>query len=333
MLITLLLLSPFVLSDELFNRVTNAVHLENDLYLVTTMGGEYHAHLFDAANDIIIQSFVRNGGGPEEARGIKQMAPCNDGSFVFFSKEAKILHYDSELELIREHQTIYMATHSLHCANGIVTTGSMSAFRSEQLETDKEFTIGVSIDLESGEKVADVSLRGSDIYLGPDMRFENLPIVVVYFYIAKTSPENYLITIKGSPVLYLTGGQLSTIKYDDEQLAKTGQTARKSERFGVYGQSDGGVNVSWQYLTNGGETTYRFDFGRWDEEVPFGYLDVQVNNNASELSYTYYDSPLQDDLTDLEGTYSIVRGETTSLFYNEFDRSSNYIYIAENEGW
>ncbi|MCH8569661.1 MAG: hypothetical protein LAT67_15410 [Balneolales bacterium] len=331
MTFTLLLLFPFMLSDQLFNRVTNAVHIENDVYLITTMGGEYHAHIFDATKDVIIKSFVRNGGGPEEARGIKQMAPCNDASFVFLSKDGKILHYDKEFKLIQEHQTIYSASHSLHCADGIATIGSMSFYNSDQLHTDEEFTISVSINLENGEKVSDVIMKGSDIYLGPDIRFDNLPLVYVNFFIAKAGPENYLIAIGGSPVLYLTGEQLITIKYDEEFLAKTGHEANKNEQFGVYGQRGGGVNLSWQYFASEEGTTYRFDFGRADAEIPFGYIDVQLNNEILTVDSNLHNESFQEELAGLERTYVMVRGESTRLLFQEFDYSSNYLYIAENK--
>lgn len=51
MLITLLLLSPFVLSDAFFTQITDAIHLGDDVYVITTQSGDYHAHLYDAAND------------------------------------------------------------------------------------------------------------------------------------------------------------------------------------------------------------------------------------------------------------------------------------------
>lgn len=89
MLMLTLLLGPILLSDLPFSQITSAVHLGDDIYAVTTRAGTHHAFLYDAGNDEINKTAIRNGGGPEEARGLLRAADCGDGTLVFFVKRRK----------------------------------------------------------------------------------------------------------------------------------------------------------------------------------------------------------------------------------------------------
>ena len=332
MLKTLLLLSPFVLSDAFFTQITDAIHLGDDVYVVSTLSGDYHAHVFDAKSDTISRSIIRNGAGPEEARGIKHVADCGDDTVVFMSPGGKVLHYSYGLEFIAEYQTIYISTNSLHCNKGRLTLGYTSFFRSEQLQTDEKFIVGVAMDLGNIKEVTEIRLRGSDLYLGPKLRFNNLPILGIEFFVAETDPETYLIAIKGSPIIYLKGEELITYKFEDEMLAKSGHV--EIRRDGYYGQRNGAVNLNWQTNSVEDETVWRFYFGSDNsirsesEKMPFGYLEVDTESGLAE-DYKLFDDLIQQNLSELEYHYTSVKGENTALLFRGFDLNANYIYLTE----
>lgn len=189
------------------------------------------------------------------------------------------------------------------------------------------------MNLDSINDVTEIRLRGSDLYLGPDIRFNNLPLLMIEFYVAQTSSETYLIAIKGSPILYLKSEELITYKFTNDILSEIGFVESMEGEY--YAQRAGAVNSNWQLFNDEDVTTHRFYFGADNiyttdsEVVPFGHLDVTVDdNNLIDLDYIFYPNPIKEDLSELEYRYTTVEGTNTTLLFRAYTMSANYVYVT-----
>jgi hypothetical protein len=329
MIIYLLLLQNLTLSTQIFEQISHVVHVQNDQFIISTKSGDFHAHIYDATRDSITYSFIRNGGGPGEARSIESFADCGDGTFVFLSSDGKLLIYDKEYMLIVEHQTIQSSGHSLFCSDNKVTIGFASYYRIDQIQSDTKFPVGITYNVLTGEKISEAWLRGADIFLGENVSFRHVQLLMIDFYVAHISSEKYLIAINGSPVFYLIEDDTLKRKYIYQQIKDLGFTEVQHPAYG-YGQRRGLVNTNWQITPIGKDTIFRLGFGGFSEKIDYGYAELTINIESDlEIHFEEYDRSFQSELFELKKNMIIVSGGNTRLIYHSMPSFANYLYVKQ----
>gem|GEM_PF-3733659 len=329
MFFVLLLLQNLTLSTQIYEQISHVVHLENDQYIISTKGGNFHAHIYDAKRDSITYSFIRNGGGPGEARSIETFTDCGNGTFVFLSSSGKLLVYDSEFNLFTEHETIQSSGHSLFCSEKKVTIGFASYYRMDQMQSDSKFPVGITYNILTGEMISEATLRGTDLFLGKNASFKNVQLLMIEFYVAHLADGKYFVSINGSPVVYFVEDETKIIQYNFGKIKDIGFIEVENPAYG-YGQRKGMVNTNWQITQKNDDRIFRFSFGGALEKIKYGYAELTINAKSDvEIKFQEFDSSFQDELLELETNMIIVSGEKTSLVYHFMPNFANYVYVKQ----
>lgn len=324
---TLLILANLFLSNQVFNQITQVIHIENDVYMISTSGGSHHAHVYNALDDSIVYSFIRNGSGPGEARGVVAMADCGDGTFVFYSSDGRVLHYNSDYTLIGELLIIQSSVNSLYCNSNVISIGLTGFFRTEQLHSHENYLIGISYDMLTRKKISSTYLKGTDIYLGADGTFKNTPFLMIEFFLARIDDDRYVISINGSPVIYLINNEVRTITYQHEYLRETGFKEVEHPAYG-FGQKTSGVNRNWQIHSHPEKKEFHFSFGQITDHLALGFVKLITYNDFNiTLNYILFEDSFQKSLSELDNNYTVTTGKTTRILFGSMSQQANYLYV------